>query len=602
MRQEIKQIVETDILSVGGSGAGITAAIYAARAGAKVALVSKGKLGRSGNAIMAGGGFGVDGESGRDVLHLDYADPSFTKDRLFDCIVKESFYLSDQNMVKQYVDDGPTVVKDYLGWADRAGQKFFCCPPANWIASGLSFTKALVQGLKETDGIEIFEDVTIVEVLTSDGQVCGAIGIDVYSGDAILFLAKAVVIGTGGYMPYSMNNTVTDMTGDGPAMAYRAGANLTDMEFILSFPTAVVPKEMKGSIYPYVFEYNMRNLKYTIRDKNGDPLPMPEDVIKLSRGGKLSKLVTSYYFGNAAEQGLAGPNGGFFYDFSENTKEEKEAGFQIFYSRFDNWHKHGYYKGESLAEVERMIFADEPLEIGIGAEYCMGGVEINERMETGVAGLYVAGEAGSGVFGACRVGDGLVEMMCQGMRAGIGAADYAVHSGKPQLDETQLDTYLDKIYGIFDHADGMEALELYHETIKACDEGFGLIRTEEKLENALRRIEELKELWKNVTLSGKSKAYNLEWLGALQTENLLTCCEAGIRAAILRKESRGCHMRKDYPQVDHNHYLVKYVHSQKDHQMHTDTRKPIVTTMPLPEGTRDSVIQYFQDPGLAYKR
>ena len=88
MRQEIKQIVEADILSVGGSGAGITAAIYAARAGAKVALVSKGKLGRSGNAIMAGGGFGVDGESGRDVLHLDYADPSFTKDRLFDCIVR----------------------------------------------------------------------------------------------------------------------------------------------------------------------------------------------------------------------------------------------------------------------------------------------------------------------------------------------------------------------------------------------------------------------------------------------------------------------------------------------------------------------------------
>lgn len=602
MRHEVKRVIDIDVLAVGGSGAGITTAIYAARQGAKVALVSKGKIGYSGNAIMAGGGFGVDGESGRDVLNLDFADPAFTKARLFDCIVKESFYISDQNMVRQYVDEGPVVVKDYLGWAERAGEKFFCCPPANWIASGLSFTKALIQGLKETQGIDIFEDTTIVEVLTQNGKVCGALGIDIYTGEAILFQAKTVVIGTGGYMPFSMNNTVTDMTGDGPAMAYRAGARLTDMEFILSFPTAVVPREMKGSIYPYVFEYNMRNLKYTIRDKNGDPLPIPEDVIRISRGGKLSKLVTSYYFGMAADQGLAGPNGGFFYDFSENTREEKEEGFRIFYGRFDNWHKHGYYKGESLAQVERMIFEDEPLEVGIGAEYCMGGVDINEKMETGVDGLYVAGEAGSGVFGACRVGDGLVEMMCQGMRAGMEAAKYSAQNAAACLNEEQADAYLDKIFGVFDHEGGMNAIDLYRSVVEACDAGFGLIRTEDGLRRALARLEELKEEWKNVTLKGKSRAYNLEWLGALQAENLIVCCEAGIRAALLRKESRGCHMRKDHPQVDHDHYLIKYLHHDENGEMRTSTRRPVVTAMPLPEGRRESVIQYFQDPGLAYKR
>ena len=99
MRHGFERVIETDVLAIGGSGAGITAAIYASRNGAKAALVSKGKIGVSGNAIMAGGGFGVDGESGKNILHLDYADPSFTKERLFDCIVKESFYLSDQNMV-----------------------------------------------------------------------------------------------------------------------------------------------------------------------------------------------------------------------------------------------------------------------------------------------------------------------------------------------------------------------------------------------------------------------------------------------------------------------------------------------------------------------
>ncbi|MCC8060932.1 MAG: FAD-binding protein [Clostridiales bacterium] len=602
MTQEIKRIVNADVLAVGGSGAGITAAIYASRQGMNVALVSKGKIGYSGNAIMAGGGFGVDGESGKEILHLDYANPEFTRKRLYDCIVKESFFLSDQNMVRQYVEEGPIVVNDYLGWAERSGQDFFCCPPANWIASGLSFTKALIQGLKEADNIETFEDTVIVEVLTEEGKVCGAVGIDVYSGEAILFRVKAIIIGTGGYMPFSMNNTVTDMTGDGPAMAYRAGARLTDMEFILAFPTAVVPKEMKGSIYPYIFEYNMRNLKYVIRDKNGDPLPMPEEVIRLSRGGKLSKLVTSYYFGNAADQGLAGPNGGFFYDYSENSQKEKEDAFKIYYDRFDRWHKHGYYKGESLKEITRMIMDNEPLEVGIGAEYCMGGVEINEKMETGIDGLYVAGEAGSGVFGACRVGDGLVEMMCQGMRAGISAAEYARDGELVPLNEMQLEKQLDKIFGLFGHSGGMNALELYQQIQEACDKGFGLIRNEEGLQKALTRIEELKEAWKNVTLKSKSRAYNLEWLDALQAENLLTCCEAGIRAALLRKESRGCHMRKDFQEVDHDRYLVKYVHYREDDAMKTVVRKPVVETMALPTGKVSSVIDYFLDPALEYKR
>ncbi len=602
MKHSFDRVIECDLLAVGGSGAGVTAAIYGARQGLDVVLASKGKIGFSGNAIMAGGGFGVDGQSGKELLGLGEADDTFTRERMFECIVKESFFLSDQNMVEQYVEEGPVVVKDYLGWAQRAGQDFFFCKPANWIASGLSFTKALVQGLKETEGIRTVEDVAVTEVLTSGGEVCGAVGLDIYTGELVLFRAKAVVLGTGGYQPFSMNNTVTDMTGDGPAMAYRAGARLTDMEFILSFPTAVVPQEMKGSIYPYVFEYNMRNLQYTVRDKNGDPLPMPEEIIKMSRGGKLSKLVASYYFGYAADAGLAGPNGGFFYDYSANSREEKEKGFQIFYDRFDRWHRHGYYKGESLAQVERMIFEDEPLEVGIGAEYCMGGVEINERMETGVPGLYVAGEAGSGVFGACRVGDGLVEMMCQGMRSGLSAADYCKGRALVPVDESQADRLLDKILGLFRNEGGRSPIEFYQAIEGACDRGFGVIRTGEKLEQALREIEALKGEWSKLTLRTKSRAYNAEWLWALQAENLLTCCEAGIRAAILRKESRGCHIRKDHPQVDHDHYLVKFVHHGEGGRMVTETRTPICTKLALPKGQRENVISYFLDPELNYHR
>lgn len=602
MSRKFDRVIKTDLLSIGGSGAGVTAAIYAARKDAKVTLVSKGKIGYSGNAIMAGGGFGIDGESGRDVLGLEGADPSFTRDKMFDCIVKESFFISDQNMVEQYVQESPEIVKEFLGWAQRAKQNYLFFPPANWIGSGLSFSKAVLQGLKETDGIDVLEDTTIVEILTADNAVTGAIGIDIHTGDIILFEAKAVVIGTGGYQPFSLKNTVTDMTGDGPGMAYRAGAKLTDMEFILAFPTAVVPQEMKGSIYPFVFEYNMRNLEFTIRDKNGDPVDIPEEVVKMSRGGKLSKLVSSYYLGHAADKGLAGPNGGFFYDYSTNSKEEKEKGFATFYSRFDKWHRHGYYKGESLAQVEKMIYEDIPLEVGLGFEYCMGGVEVNEKMETSVQGLYAAGEASSGVFGACRVGDGLVEMLCQGMRAGLSAAEYCAQTPVRKNDEMQKNVYLEKIMGYFEHSGGMGPIQLYDLIEQACDEGFAVIRCEEKLMEAYQKITNLKKELRNATLKNKCRQYNNEWLWAIQAENLLICCEAGIQAAIARKESRGCHIRKDYPVLDHERHLVKYVFSKTDNGMKMESRQPMVTKLQLPKGSKENIIQYFLDKDLNYKR
>lgn len=194
MERAFDRVVQTDVLAVGGSGAGIMAAIYAARGGREVTLVSKGKIGYSGNAIMAGGGFGIDGQSGKQLLGITDVDETFTKEKMFDCIVKESFFIADQNMVEQYVEEGPIAVNDYMGWAERAGLDFFFCKPANWISSGICFTRALIQGLRETSGITAMEDTTVLEILTADGRVCGAIGLDIYSGELILFRAETGVV------------------------------------------------------------------------------------------------------------------------------------------------------------------------------------------------------------------------------------------------------------------------------------------------------------------------------------------------------------------------------------------------------------------------
>lgn len=595
--------ITTDVAVAGGSGAGVMAAVKAAEGGASVLLISKGKVGRSGNVIMAGGGFVIDGESGREYLHDEQADASFTRAKMFDCIVKESFYLADQNMVAQYVDESGPALREYVAWAERTeGITFFRTKPCGWMSSGLHFARVLEQGLREHPEIQLMEDVILLDVLTDGERVTGAIALDVYTGDLIEIEAKAVVIATGGYQPFSMKNTVSDMTGDGAAIAYRAGAVLTDMEFMLAFPTAVWPQDMKGSIYPFIFEYFMPSLRYTVRDKNGDALPIPQAIQDLTRGTKLSKLASSYYMGTAIDSGLGGPNGGVYYDYSAFTHEQLDAAFAQFHARFDKLHKAGCYKGESLDRVKEKMYAGEPIEVGLGFEYCMGGIQVDDTMSTGVDGLFAAGEVTSGVFGACRAGDGLTEMLVQGYRAGITAADYCARTERRELGASAFGELEARAVSCFDGEGGRSPMEICREMESACDDGLSVIRCESGMNESLRRIEALSDELPRMTMRCRARAYNVELLRAMQARNMMVCCEAALRAAIQRKESRGCHIRKDHPTVDHGRYLIKYCFDMSGGEMRMTSRKPVVTTMPLPEGTSPGVIDFFLDPALCYSR
>lgn len=599
----ISRIIDTDVLAVGGSGAGVSAAIYASEKGAKVTLVSKGKIGYSGNAIMAGGGFGIDGYQAYHILGIKEADPTFTPDRMFECVVKESYYLADQNMVEQYVYEAPQVIKRFLEWAARGGQHFNFYLPAGWQSAGLSWGRTTLQGLKEHPEIQVLEDTSIVEVLVRDNTVTGALGVNIYTGELILINCKAVVLGTGGFQPFSMKNTVSDMTGDGIGMALRAGAEVADMEFLLAFPTAVIPHEMKGSIYPFIFEFFMRNLKYQIRDKNGDLIDIPEEIIKISRGGKLSKLVNSYYWSYKFDEGLAGPNGGVFYDYSENSKEVKDNSFEVYNKLFGRWHKKDHYKGESLEEVKQMIYNNELLEVGLGFEYSMGGILVNEKMETGVQGLFAAGEVTSGVFGACRAGDGLTEMLCHGSRAGISAAEYLKQAPGLANDPDTVDNKIAHLLSFFERPAGISPVQVHHLIENAADSGFNILRNEKGLERSLKELRRIRrELLPTMRPGSNSRAYNWEWLEALQVENLLDCVEAGVTAALERKESRGCHIRKDYPEVNHDQYIKRFILKKDEDNFSLRARPPIVTELALPTGCHPNIMQYFLDPKIGYKK
>lgn len=597
----ISRVLKTDILVAGGSGAAVMAATQAAKAGMDVLMLSKGKIGKSGNLIMAGGGFGIDGHSARHELHIETAVDSFTKEDMADCLMKEGFYLSDRDMVDLYVQEGPQVVAQYLQWAKACKQNYVFMPNGMWVASGRSFARALEQGLRENPQIRCLEDCTILEVLRDAKGVTGALALDIYRGELMLIQAKAVVLATGGYQPFDVNNTSSDMTGDGQAIAYRAGAELVDMEFILGMPTALQPEEMKGSIYPFVFEFNMPQLRYRLLDRNFQPIE--QETLEQFRGKKISKLVNSFYFSQARAQGRLTDRGGLYLDYSENTLEEKQASLDLFFQRFSTWHRYGYYNGESLSPVAEAILQDKPLEVTLGYEYSLGGIQVDGQMRTSVPGLFAAGEVTSGTFGACRAGDGILEMLVQGRKAGQSAAQYCVKQRHRAVDQEQLRAYLRHHSQYFRGRSGISPHLLFDQIQHACTDGFGLLRNEAGLRQTLDQLVRLSSQLENLCcVSDSCTAYNMEWLRAIQCENLLTCCKAGAIAALERKESRGCHMRSDYPQVDHDHYLVKYVFHQEKGAMVMTTRRPRGDGTGLPTGTKASVLDYLTDPELHYHR
>ena len=271
----IKEKVFTDVLVIGGGGAACTAAVASARKGADTVLVSKGKIGNSGNTIMIGGSYGMDGESAFYEYHIPEADPSFTKEELFRSICNDGFNLSDQNMVEQFVEESPRIVYEVREWGREAGQHYKFYRPGNWDVSGRGMGRSLLKGVEKEGSIRLYEDVMIIGLLKNGDRVTGAVGMDLYEGCLLQFEAKEVVLGTGGYQPYSLKNTNSDMTGDGQAMAYRAGARLADMEFMLFLITAVEPNEMRGSILPVICTFRDA-FDYDTVDRFGQKIEIPK--------------------------------------------------------------------------------------------------------------------------------------------------------------------------------------------------------------------------------------------------------------------------------------------------------------------------------------
>lgn len=223
-------------------------------------------------------------------------------------------------------------------------------------------------------------------------------------------------------------------------------------------------------------------------------------------------------------------------------------------------------------------------------------------MATRVPGLYAAGEAGSGVFGACRVADATTEMMVQGSRAGRSAAQYAQSVVQPAADEQQVNNILDKIQAPLKRSDGVSPLDAIQKLHRAADTGFGSIRNETGLSGALHAVGQIRDGdLPRLTAKCKSPNYNYERLCAIQAENLATCLEAGIRAAMMRRESRGFHLRLDYPEVDNDRFAVRILEEQGSNGMEVSQRKPHVTKITIPSGSNRDIPDFILHHKLKFK-
>ncbi len=597
---KINKTVTTDVLVIGGGGAGAYAAVEVIRAGAKVLVVSKGKVGNSGNTIMVGGSYAMDGYSAKHDYGLD-GDESVTKDVLLEQIIKQSFYLSEQDVAEQYVEDSPACVWELNQWVDRAGQNQMFMAPGGWFLSGHSLGVGLKQGLKENPGAELMEDVMIVDLLTKDGRCTGAVGVDVYSGEVILFNAKAVIVATGGYQPFTVKSTNSDMTGDGMAMAYRAGASLADMEFHLPCPTALEPRWVKGSLMPFIYEC-LSGISMPVSDKNGDLIVIPPEMKEVAAGSELEKLITTYYLSETIAAGRGLPEDGMYYDFTAMSDEKINKTFERFSEMMGGFYRKGYYHGDSIDKYRQSVLScGKRIKVTSVFEYTMGGIIINKDMETTVSGLYAAGEAGSGVFGACRIADATTEMVVQGWKAGRSAAEFVKHVENTEPDRGQVERILAEISAPLGKKGGMTGIGLMREIEKAADTGFGICRTEENLRNSVKALEQLEGEAGNAGTLCTDMRYNLDLIRLMQAKNLLTCTLAGVKAAEMRKESRGFHMRHDYRMVNNDQWAVRIVETLKDGRMEFTTKTPKVTRYPIPAGVDTNIPEYIIRHDLNFK-
>ena len=527
MTQLSERRLEADVLVIGTGGAGLRAAIKAKNMGAHVLVVSKGSFPSGCTAIAMG-------------AMLSAFDPEDNPNRHFEDTLKGGDYLNNQNLVKLLADQARERTADLERYGtrfDKEDDHYKLFPfTGSSVPRGVladepyqgGYIKGLVNEVKRL-GISVLEHVMIVDLVKENQAVSGAIGLALATDTLVAIKAQATILATGGAGNlYRLTTNPPGLTGDGYALAYRAGAQLSDMEFIQGRVCMVYPKGMRGIPPPGDGLVTKGGRFYNA---------LCERYMRKYHPDKL-ELVTRAQMAICAQReiqaGRCTPSGGVFGDLS-GVPEEELSKFKRFL--------------RTCAE-ENFDPSWQPYEWAPGVHHFMGGVVINERCETGIEGLYAAGEVAAGVHGANRLaGNALTETQVFGVIAGENAATRALSKPKIVFSLDQVHAAKNRIEAILKREKGFDPLEVKAELTDVMSLCVGVIRNEEGLRKATKRIENMrKDKVAKLCLAGDTSFKALA--GLLEVENLAMIGELVTSAARLRTETRGAHNREDYPELD----------------------------------------------------
>ncbi len=572
MNELADRTVETDVLVVGSEGAGSRAAIEASRHDVSVTIATKGRIAKCGVTMLAGADLTLDGES---LYELGFpGDPKDSKKKFFRDIVIQGFYLNNQKLVENYVRDAPTRVGELVDW----GMKVTSSEERAVMTTGVQIVRALKRGAKSCD-IEIVEDTMITDLLVSGGKVVGAFGINIISGEIVVFRSKAVVLATGGWArAYPFTTGTRDLTGDGQAMAFRAGAELINMEMITFCPNIILwPPVWRGSIILYLLHMSCGDL---LNNKE-EPFLAQYDpkIVELATKTEWNKLLISLFAMREVRNGKGSSHGGVYYSLKgvpwntvEKSLTETAPDFK--------------FQGTDFSEMVKSLREGRFVEVGSAAHYFEGGVRVNENYEATIPGLYAAGECSGGLFGANRVAAATTEMLVEGALAGKFAAKYAKKTSPPEIDTKQVKHLRNKILEPLKRKGSIKPSDLRRRIHRVAYEKIGVIRGGEGLKKAVEELERMgsADLSKLYTTT-KVREYNMEWIEALELENMVQVLETSARSALTRTESRGVHYRLDHPKLDNDRWLKEITVKQVSGKMQIATRPITTTTLTPPGGT-----------------
>ena len=527
---EIKTI-QTDVLIIGSGGAGSRAAIEVDDAGLKATIVSKGLSFRSGCTGMAEGGYNA-------VFKTVDKDDSI--DAHMHDTLKGGSYLNDKRLVEILVNESPKRLIDlenYGALFDRqesgqidqrpfGGQTYRrTCYQGD--RTGAELLNALKEEIIKRD-IECIEEVMITSLVTDNDQVIGATGLNLKDSSLIYFQAKSVILASGGAgQLYPVTSNTFQKNGDGFAIAYRAGANLVDMEQIQFHPTGMVAPESKKGVL----------VTEAVRAEGGKLINSEGERFMSRYAPEKMELATRDVVARSIYQeiieGRGTENGGVYLDISHLDDDYIDEKLETMVLQFEN-------VGVDIKH--------EPIEVAPTAHHFMGGVKIDTDASTSLENLFGAGEVCGGVHGANRLGgNALADTQVFGKIAGESASK-AAKDTMLKTDDEQVKSEASRIESLIKEG-SIKPQEFKNNIKRLMWEKVAIVRDEKTLNEALKDLLDMKDDLENLDVSDRTQ-YNTDLVTALEVINMVEICILSVKSAILRRESRGAHFRSDFPESD----------------------------------------------------